>query len=83
MVDFPLRKGPSGPATSGTGGGIEPPAGQIGGTTEFPTIVGLTDENGEYMPLTLMIEDVESGTAHGSSVAVVHAVLGTHLYASI
>ena len=30
-----------------------------------------------------MIEDVESGTAHGSSVAVVHAVLGTHLHASI
>ena len=43
----------------------------------------VTDENGEYMPLTLMIEDVESGTALGCSVAVVHAVLGVHLHALI
>ena len=47
-------------------------------TRTIAELARLTDENGEYMPLTLMIEDVESGTAQGSSVAVVHAVLGTH-----
>ncbi len=52
-------------------------------TRTIAELARLTDENGEYMPLTLIIEDVESGTAQGSSVAVVHAVLGTHLRAFI
>lgn len=52
-------------------------------TRTIAELARLTDENGEYMPLTLMIEDVESCTAQGSSVAVVHAVLDTHLHASI
>jgi hypothetical protein len=33
-------------------------------TRTIGELARLTDENGEYMPLTLMIEDVESNTAH-------------------
>ena len=42
---FVQRKGPSGPQnTDPSGGGIQPPAGQIDGTTANPLIVGITEE---------------------------------------
>lgn len=36
------RKGPSGPPNTDSGGGIQPPAGQIDGTTTDPLVIGIT-----------------------------------------
>lgn len=50
-------------------------------TRTISDLACVTDENGEYTPLTLMIKDVEAHTGLGSSVAAVHAVLETHFEA--
>lgn len=36
------RKGPSGPPNTDSGGGIQPPAGQIDGTVTDPLVIGIT-----------------------------------------
>lgn len=45
--NIPQRKGPSGPVNpGGEGGGITPPAGQIGGTAVDPLVIGITEDAG-------------------------------------
>jgi len=51
-----IRNSPSGKLKEGGGGGIEPPAGQIGGTQAEPTCIGLTDQNGDQLPVYIIPE---------------------------
>lgn len=51
-----LRKGPSGPLAGDTGGGIQPPAGQIDGTTTDPLVVGITTNDNVELEIGTIVD---------------------------